>query len=163
MDDDEEEEEDMIENNLDSKVLNKYYRLKLEGNRIKIIDNKELLFQSLDEILKCSRKSDSGHIFVGIGKLVFRINKSFQFLIPLYIYIERRNEDTEWKPSLLSGVADEDGKRASLIQISTHEHVYLIDSSKLYSLLDKNDKQLFSKQFIQNKNIIKVGYGFSEV
>lgn len=79
-------------------------------------------------------------------------------LISLLIVI-----DTEWKPSLLSGVIDEQSKRASLIQISTHDHVYLIDSSKLHSLLDANDKQLFNTKFIINRNLIKIGYGFSEV
>ena len=44
----------MTENSLDSKVLNKYYRLKLEENRIRFIDTKELFFEGLNEILKCN-------------------------------------------------------------------------------------------------------------
>ena len=62
----------------------------------------------MDEIMHSKHRTKSGHIFVGI--------------------------DSEWKPSVLSGVNDEECKRASLVQISTHEHVYLL--SALFSKLN---------------------------
>lgn len=125
-----------IENEINAIIDEKYYKLKLDESKIKFVDTKDILIKSIDEIVNCRHKTKSGHVFVGI--------------------------DTEWKPSMVSGVHDEDSKRASLIQISTHDHIYLIDISTLYNLLDTHTMQYFTKNFIYNKNIIKVGYGFSE-
>jgi hypothetical protein len=130
------ENRDYSENQSNLHFNDNYHKLKLNENQIKFIDNNKCLSECLNEILNSKHKNKTGHIFVGI--------------------------DTEWKPSMVSGLNDLECKRASLIQISTHEKAYLIDMSILYNSLDLNDKQDFAKNFILNKNIIKIGYGFSE-
>jgi uncharacterized protein with PIN domain len=69
--------------------------------------------------------------------------------------------DTEWKPSCMTGLSSEDQNKVALIQLSTHEHVYLIDMVKLIGVLDEKDSHVFAKKFLHNKKIIKIGYGFT--
>jgi uncharacterized protein with PIN domain len=61
----------------------------------------------------------------------------------------------------MSGASSGDKSKVALIQLSTHDHVYLIDMVKLIDILDEKDSQVFAKKFLYNKKVIKIGYGFT--
>ncbi len=62
----------------------------------------------------------------------------------------------------MTGTNVEENTKVALVQVSTHEKVYLIDMVKLSILLDQTDCEIFVKKFITNRKIIKIGYGFTQ-
>ena len=113
--------------------MNNYYKLKLDVNKIKIIEKKTELFDLLEDVLIKNKHHE--YVYVGV--------------------------DAEWKPTCATARFD-DLKLVALVQIATNESIYLIDMIKLYNLLDVDELQSFSKLFFCNKKIIKIGYGFTQ-
>lgn len=107
--------------------------MKLDDSRIKLIETKNDFHDFLNEIYLESQKKD--FLFVGV--------------------------DTEWKPTCAMGIDIEQSKKVALFQIATNERIYLIDLCVLSNILDENDSLLMAQKFLNNKNIIKLGYGFT--
>lgn len=118
-------------NPIDVERDNRFYRLKLDENSIHLIDSPTKFEHFLNEMDTLSKLKS-----------------------PLYVGV-----DSEWKPTCVSGVAGEHVNKVALIQISTETNVYLLDMIALK--MNKTQASAFSSRFFTNKNIIKLGYGFS--
>ena len=114
-----------------------YHSLKLDESRIKLVEEREQFEQFLDEVASGKPSLTPEHVFVGI--------------------------DAEWKPTCASGLSDAGSvSNLALIQIATQETIYLLDIVKLRKIIDAALSKKFGEQFLFNKKIIKVGYGFSQ-
>lgn len=107
--------------------------MKLDDSKIKLVDTKNDFHNFLNEIEIESQKK--GILFVGV--------------------------DTEWKPTCAIGINIEQSKKVALFQIATNEWIYLIDLCALSDFLDEMDSLMMAQKFLNNKNIIKLGYGFT--
>jgi uncharacterized protein with PIN domain len=125
--------ENKVDNEIDTLILENYYKLNIDESRIKLVENKTELFDLLEDVLIKNKNEE--YIYVGV--------------------------DAEWKPTCATARFN-DSKLVALVQIATSESIYLIDMIKLYDLLEKEELQLFSKLFFCNKKIIKIGYGFTQ-
>jgi hypothetical protein len=116
----------------------KYHKLNLEEKHLKIIENQFDLLSFLDELYEKSIKDvgENRNYYVGV--------------------------DTEWLPTCAMGLNVEDKKKVALIQVATQNMIYLLDMVKLSECIDEHISQKFSKMFLYNKKIVKVGYGFTQ-
>ena len=91
--------ETKIDNNeIDIQIMNNYYKLKLDADKIKIIEKKTELFDLLEDVLIKNKHQE--YVYVGV--------------------------DAEWKPTCATARFD-DLKLVALVQIATNESIYLID------------------------------------
>ena len=120
---------------IDKIVEEKFYRLKLDESKIKLVENLFDLRRFISDLNSQANQKDVEHIFVGV--------------------------DTEWKPSVLLGMNSEEDNRVAVIQVATADVVYLIDMVQLADCLDDKHSKLFAESFLYNKKIIKLGYGFT--
>lgn len=115
----------------------KYYQLNFDESKIKLVENKIQLLEFLDEMEEKCRVADDGYLFIGC--------------------------DTEWKPSCVLGMTDQDNMKAAIIQIATDNSIHLLDIIKLneHFAADPQLSKAVIDRFITNKRIIKLGYGFT--
>ncbi|CAF0779065.1 unnamed protein product [Brachionus calyciflorus] len=114
-------------------ISQKFYQLKLRENEIKLINTKHEFHAFLDEMELLSENEEN--LFVGV--------------------------DAEWKPTCVMGINIEQAKRVALFQVATKQSIYLIDLAELADKLDENDSHIIAQKFLNNKKIIKLGYGFT--
>jgi hypothetical protein len=67
--------------------------------------------------------------------------------------------DSEWKPTCTGNLEVESKLTAALMQIATRQFIYLLD---INALCESLKSELFAAKFLYNKNIIKIGYGFTQ-
>ncbi len=121
---------------LDEKITSQYYQLKLDDSRIKLIDTQKSLHVFLDEMDILESLDDQEFAIVGV--------------------------DAEWKPTCATAHFEENSNQVALIQISTHQFVYLLDMVKLNEVMLEEDTRTFAQKFLKNKKIVKLGYGFTQ-
>lgn len=114
-------------------ISKKFYQLKLEDSQIKLINTKKEFHEFLIEIESLSQEKD--FLFVGV--------------------------DTEWKPTCVMGINIEQTKKVALLQVATSERIYLLDLCTMSDTFDEIDSHLMAYKFLNNKKIIKLGYGFT--
>jgi hypothetical protein len=114
-------------------IVEKYYELKFAEERIKVIETERDLVAFMDEFERLV--AEKGEVYAGM--------------------------DTEWKPTCTMGINSEEQNKVAVIQVATLEAIYLIDMICLGDALDQRLSQMLAERFLNNRKIIKLGYGFT--